>query len=55
MRIRDLRDYAREELGEDFDWGEFHDVVLTNGSLPLPVLTELVNDYVAGKRGESQE
>lgn len=55
MRIRDLRDYAREELGEDFDWGEFHDVVLTNGSLPLPVLTELVNDYVAGKRGDSQE
>ncbi|MBO6765328.1 DUF885 family protein [Maricaulis sp.] len=55
MRIRDLRDYAREELGEDFDWGEFHDVVLTNGSLPLPVLTELVNDYVAEKRGESQE
>lgn len=55
MRIRDLRDYAREELGEDFDWGEFHDVVLTNGSLPLPVLTELVNDYVAGKRGDAQE
>ena len=55
MRIRDLRDYAREELGEDFDWGEFHDVVLTNGSLPLPVLTELVNDYVAGKRGDNQE
>jgi len=55
MRIRDLRDYAREELGDDFDWGEFHDVVLTNGSLPLPVLTELVNDYVAGKRGDNQE
>jgi len=55
MRIRDLRDYAREELGEDFDWGEFHDVVLTNGSLPLPVLTELVNDYVAETRGDSQE
>jgi len=55
MRIRDLRDYAREELGEEFDWGEFHDVVLTNGSLPLPVLTELVNDYVAEKRGDGEE
>jgi uncharacterized protein (DUF885 family) len=54
MRIRDLRDYAREELGEDFDWGEFHDVVLTNGSLPLPVLTELVNDYVAETRGDAE-
>ena len=55
IRIRDLRDYAREELGENFDWGEFHDVVLTNGSLPLPVLTELVNDYVAANRPQTTE
>jgi uncharacterized protein (DUF885 family) len=53
LRIRDLRDYARAELGENFDWGEFHDVVLTNGSLPLPVLTELVNDYVAANRPQT--
>ena len=50
MRIQALRDFARAELGEAFDWGEFHDVVLTNGSLPLPVLTTLVNDYVAETR-----
>ncbi|WP_203291995.1 DUF885 domain-containing protein [Maricaulis parjimensis] len=55
MRIRDLRDYARDELGDAFDWGEFHDVVLTHGSLPLPVLTELVNDYVAANRPQSSE
>jgi len=55
MRIRDLRDYAQAELGEAFDWGEFHDVVLTNGSLPLPVLTELVNDYVAANRPQGSE
>ncbi len=55
MRIRDLRDYAREELGENFDWGEFHDVVLTHGSLPLPVLTELVNDYVAANRPQDTQ
>ena len=52
MRIRALRDFAQSELGEAFDYGEFHDVVLTNGSLPLPVLTELVNDYVEAKRAE---
>ena len=55
MRIRDLRDYARDELGDAFDWGEFHDVVLTHGSLPLPVLTELVNDYVAANRPQGSE
>jgi len=50
MRIQALRDFAQQELGDAFDYGEFHDVVLTNGSLPLPVLTELINDYVAAKR-----
>ena len=52
MRIRALRDFAQAQLGETFDYGEFHDVVLTNGALPLPVLTELVNDYVEAKRAE---
>lgn len=52
LRIRALRDFARAQLGDAFDYGEFHDVVLTNGSLPLPVLTELVNDYVEAKRAE---
>lgn len=55
LRIQTLRDFAMAELGEDFSYGEFHDVVLTNGSLPLPVLTELVNDYVEAKRAESGE
>ena len=52
MRIRSLRDYAQAELGDAFDYGEFHDVVLTNGSLPLSVLTQLINDYVTAKRAE---
>jgi len=52
LRIRALRDFAQAQLGDAFDYGEFHDVVLTNGSLPLPVLTELVNDYVEAKRAE---
>lgn len=55
MRIRQLRDFAQAELGDAFDYGEFHDVVLTNGSLPLAVLTALVNDYVDEKRAEASE
>ncbi|RKR00139.1 DUF885 domain-containing protein [Maricaulis maris] len=55
MRIRQLRDFAQAELGDAFDYGEFHDVVLTNGSLPLAVLTELVNDYVDDNRAETAE
>lgn len=53
MRIRDLRDFAQAQLGDAFDYGEFHDVVLTHGALPLPVLTSLVNDYVEAKRAET--
>jgi uncharacterized protein (DUF885 family) len=55
MRILALRDHAQAELGDAFDYGEFHDVVLTNGSLPLAVLTDLVNDYVEAKRAETTE
>ncbi|WP_417485995.1 DUF885 domain-containing protein [Maricaulis sp.] len=55
MRIRQLRDFAQAELGDAFDYGEFHDVVLTNGSLPLAVLTALINDYVDEKRTEASD
>jgi len=55
IRIRQLRDFAQAELGDAFDYGEFHDVVLTNGSIPLPVLTDLVNEYVAERRPENEE
>ena len=55
IRIRDLRDFAQAELGDAFDYGAFHDVVLTNGSLPLPVLTELVNNYVETNRPQNQD
>jgi uncharacterized protein (DUF885 family) len=55
MRIRALRDFAQAELGDAFDYGEFHDVVLTNGALPLPILTDLVNDYVEATRPPNEE
>ncbi|PWE17542.1 DUF885 domain-containing protein [Marinicauda salina] len=44
--ILSLREEARAELGEDFDIGEFHDVVLSDGAVPLEVLGELVEDWI---------
>ena len=49
LKIIELRDMAQEKLGDRFDIREFHDVILANGSVPLSVLDELVNDWVENK------
>ncbi|TYP72222.1 DUF885 domain-containing protein [Aquimarina intermedia] len=45
-KILQLRKMSKEQLGEQFDIREFHDVVLTNGALPLNVLEQLVKDWI---------
>lgn len=52
MKILELREKAKTELGEDFDIRDFHDVVLKNGAVPLPILEELVDAYIARKIAE---
>ncbi|MCW5724083.1 MAG: DUF885 domain-containing protein [Maricaulaceae bacterium] len=47
LTILELRDRAMQALGDDFDWGEFHDVVLTAGAVPMPFLIERVDGYIA--------
>ena len=41
---------AEAELGERFDIREFHDQVLDTGSLPLPVLENKIDAWIAAKR-----
>ncbi len=47
-KILELRENAEEELGEDFDIREFHDVILLDGALPLNILEEKVEDWISG-------
>ncbi|MDY7096497.1 MAG: DUF885 family protein, partial [Pseudomonadota bacterium] len=47
LKIMELRANARKELGDDFDFRGFHDVVLVNGPVPLSILEENVNGWVA--------
>lgn len=49
IKIHELRKSAEKRLGEKFDIREFHDVVLANGSVPLEILEELVDNWVKSK------
>jgi uncharacterized protein (DUF885 family) len=46
IHIRALRNKAEESLGSNFDIQKFHQVVLTNGAVPLSMLTVLVDSYI---------
>jgi uncharacterized protein (DUF885 family) len=46
-KILDLRARAEKALGARFDRRAFHDVVLGNGPLPLPLLDEIVGGWIA--------
>jgi len=50
IRIIELRERARQALGDRFDIRDFHRVVLENGAVPLDVLGELVDTYIAERR-----
>lgn len=45
--INRLRTKAKAELGNKFDLKAFHDVLLTNGSMPLSVMEEVVDAWIA--------
>lgn len=49
LKILELREKAKKELGAKFDLRQFHDVVLTNGPVPLETLEELVGKWVKSK------
>ena len=46
IKIMELRERARTELGNRFNIKDFHSVVLMNGILPLTVLEALVDQYI---------
>jgi len=51
MKILELRELAKKQLGSAFDIREYHDLVLKNGSVPLDILEENVRAWIAQKKG----
>ena len=50
LKIFELRQKAQAALGSRFDIRDFHEAILSNGALPLDVLEEQVDAYIASKR-----
>jgi uncharacterized protein (DUF885 family) len=50
IKILELRERAKNELGGAYDIREFHDAVIGVGSLPLQLLERQVERYISAKR-----
>jgi len=51
LEILSLRDEGKKRLGDKFDLKKFHDVVLQNGAVALPVLRQQVEGWYAQVEG----
>jgi uncharacterized protein (DUF885 family) len=49
LKIKELRKKAEEKLGTKFDVRAFHDNVLKNGPIPLPLLEKKINEWIASQ------
>jgi uncharacterized protein (DUF885 family) len=50
LKILELRQRAETALGPKFDIKAFHDEVLDSGALPMDVLDQRVNDWIAAQK-----
>jgi uncharacterized protein (DUF885 family) len=50
LKIRELRERAKKELGSKFDIRRFHDEMLNGGTLPLDLLEARTNKWIAQQK-----
>ncbi len=53
LKFDELRDRAKTKLGTRFDLRRFHNAVLDHGALPLPLLDQIVDDWIAAEARRS--
>jgi uncharacterized protein (DUF885 family) len=54
LKIRELRSKAEKELGDKFRLAEFHNQVLTSGSLPLNILEKKIDRWIEREKKETK-
>jgi uncharacterized protein (DUF885 family) len=52
LKIRELRERAKKELGSKFDIRKFHDEMLDGGTLPLDLLEARTDKWIAGQKSK---
>lgn len=50
LKIVELRARAQKQLGDKFTMGDFHDVILRSGPVPLNIMEERVDSWIAATR-----
>jgi len=52
LKILQLREKAKKQLGSRFDLRQFHEVITTNGAVPLDVLEELIDRWINSRQAD---
>ena len=52
LAILRMRETAEAELGNKFDLREFHEAILLNGAMPLGILEDSVDDWIAAEKAK---
>ncbi len=50
LKIKELRERSKRELGDKFDLREFHDTVLLSGAVPLDILERNIDAWIATRK-----
>jgi len=50
LKILELRERAKQALGNRFDIRAFHDMILASGSVPLEILERSVDAWIGAQR-----
>ncbi|MBF7073272.1 DUF885 domain-containing protein [Glaciecola sp. MH2013] len=50
LKIMELRDLAKSEMGDKFDYRGFHDTILKDGPVPLTLLEKNVKSWIAANK-----